>query len=206
MSEWIADKVVEIMTSLGYIGIALLMFLENLFPPIPSELIMPFAGFTVRQGNGEMLFIPAVLAGIIGTILGAFPWYYLGKFVSEERLEHLADKYGKWISISSKDIKKANNWFTKHGVKAVLLCRLVPGVRTLISLPAGINNMALIPFILYSTIGTTIWVLFLTTIGYMLGDNYKLVDQYLGPVSKIVLVSLIIWFILWVIRKRSKNY
>lgn len=204
MSDWIAEKVVEIMTSLGYFGIGLLMFLENLFPPIPSELIMPFAGFTVHKG--EMAFIPAVLAGIIGTILGAFPWYYIGKFVSEERLEHLADKYGKWISVSSKDIHRANDWFNKHGVKAVLFCRLVPGVRTLISLPAGINGMALAPFVLYSTIGTTVWVVFLTTIGYVLGDNYELVDQYLGPVSKIVLLSLIIWFVIWVVRKRQRRY
>jgi membrane protein DedA with SNARE-associated domain len=179
MTEWITNT----MESLGYMGIALLMFLENLFPPIPSELIMPLAGFTVSKGSME--FIPAVLAGIVGTVLGAFPWYYLGKFVSEERLGHLADKYGKWIAVSSKDIKKANEWFNRHGVKAVFLGRLVPGVRTLISLPAGINNMALIPFILYSTLGTTIWVIFLTSAGYLLGDNYELVDKYLAPLSKL---------------------
>ncbi len=123
-------------------------------------------------------------SGVFGTVLGAFPWYYLGKAVSEERLEHLADKYGKWITVSSKDIKKANNWFSRHGVKAVFFGRLVPGVRTLISLPAGINDMSLIPFVLYSTIGTSLWVIFLTTLGYLLGDNYELVDEYLGPVSK----------------------
>lgn len=192
------------MESLGYIGIALLMFLENLFPPIPSELIMPLAGFTIAKGNME--FIPAILAGVIGTVLGAFPWYYIGKLVSEERLEHLADKYGKWITVTSKDIKKANEWFNRHGIKAVFFGRLVPGVRTLISLPAGINNMSLVPFILYSTIGTTLWVVFLTATGYLLGDNYELVDEYIGPVSKIVLLSLIIWFIIWIVRKRNRRY
>ena len=141
----------------------------------------------------------------MGTILGAFPWYYVGKFISEERLEHLADKYGKWISISSKDIKKANNWFNEHGGKAVFFCRLVPGVRTLISLPAGINNMPLIPFTLYSTLGTTIWVTFLTFLGYKLGNNYELVDQYLGPVSKIVLAIIVIFFILWIVRKQMRR-
>jgi membrane protein DedA with SNARE-associated domain len=200
MTEWVTST----MESLGYIGIALLMFLENLFPPIPSELIMPLAGFTIAKGNME--FVPAILAGVIGTVLGAFPWYYLGKIVSEERLEHLADKYGKWITVSSKDIKKANEWFNRHGVKAVFFGRLVPGVRTLISLPAGINNMSLVPFVLYSTIGTTLWVIFLTTIGYLLGDNYKLVEEYLGPISKIVLLSLIIWFIIWIVRKRNRRY
>ncbi|NJK50300.1 DedA family protein [Candidatus Gracilibacteria bacterium] len=200
MTEWITRT----MESLGYIGIALLMFLENLFPPIPSELIMPLAGFTIAKGNME--FIPAILAGVIGTVLGAFPWYYIGKLVSEERLEHLADKYGKWITVTSKDIKKANEWFNRHGIKAVFFGRLVPGVRTLISLPAGINNMSLVPFILYSTIGTTLWVVFLTATGYLLGDNYELVDEYIGPVSKIVLLSLIIWFIIWIVRKRNRRY
>nr|WP_245817210.1 DedA family protein [Hydrococcus rivularis] len=192
------------MESLDYWGIALLMFLENLFPPIPSELIMPLAGFTIAKG--DMGFVPAVLAGVIGTVLGAFPWYYLGKAVSEERLEHLADRYGKWITVSSKDIKKANNWFSRHGVRAVFFGRLVPGVRTLISLPAGINHMSFIPFVLYSTIGTSLWVIFLTTLGYLLGDNYELVDEYLGPVSKIVLLSLVIWFIIWIVRKRNRRY
>jgi membrane protein DedA with SNARE-associated domain len=185
-------------------GIALLMFLENLFPPIPSELIMPLAGFTIAKGDME--FVPAILAGVIGTVLGAFPWYYLGKLVSEERLEHLADKYGKWITVTSKDIGKANKWFNRHGIKAVFFGRLVPGVRTLISLPAGINNMSLVPFILYSTIGTTLWVVFLTATGYLLGNNYQLVEEYLGPISKIVLLSLIIWFIIWIVRKRNRRY
>jgi membrane protein DedA with SNARE-associated domain len=200
MTEWITNT----MQSLGYWGIALLMFLENLFPPIPSELIMPLAGFTVSKGN--MQFIPAVIAGIVGTVLGAFPWYYIGKVVSEERLEQLADKYGKWITVSSKDIRKANEWFNKHGAKAVFFGRLVPGVRTLISLPAGINNMSLVTFVLYSTLGTTIWVSFLTAAGYFLGDNYELVDEWLAPVSKIVLLILLIWFIVWIVRKRNRRY
>jgi membrane protein DedA with SNARE-associated domain len=204
MSQWLTEWIPQIMNQMGYLGIAILMFLENLFPPIPSELIMPLAGFTVSQGKME--FLPAVIAGVVGTVLGAYPWYYLGKVVSEERLEHLADKYGKWISVSAKDIHKANNWFNRHGGKAVFLCRLVPGVRTLISLPAGINGMPLLPFTLYSTVGTTLWVGFLTAIGYKLGNNYELVDEYLGPVSKIVLASLIIFFLLWVARKRLRRY
>lgn len=199
MEKWVID----IMTSLGYGGIALLMFLENLFPPIPSELIMPFAGFTVH--GGKMQFLPAILAGTIGTIVGALPWYYLGKVFSEDHIKGWVDKYGKWISVSSKDVEKANKWFHRHGVKAVFFCRLVPGVRTLISLPAGMNEMPLTPFLIYSTIGTVIWVSLLTGLGYFLGDNYKLVDQYLSPVSKIVAVTLVIWFVLWIIRKQMKK-
>ena len=178
------------------------MFAENLFPPIPSELIMPLAGFTVAQG--KMNFTLAVVAGVIGTILGALPWYYAGKLVGEERLKALADKYGKWITVSGEDIDKSTRWFNRYGNKAVLLGRLVPGIRTLISLPAGLSEMPLIPFLIYSTLGTTAWVMLLTFLGYVLGDNYELVDEYLGPVSKIVLVFLVVLFIAWVVMKRQK--
>lgn len=199
MKEWI----VEIMTSLGYLGIGLLMFLENLFPPIPSELIMPLAGFTAAQGKMELG--PAIAAGVLGTVLGAFPWYYLGKMVSEERIKGWADRYGKWLGISGGDIDKANRWFDRHGKKAVFFCRLVPGVRTLISLPAGINAMPMLPFLLFSTIGTLLWVTFLTAAGYFLGNNYELVDVYLAPVSKIVAVTLVIALVIWIIRRRTRN-
>lgn len=199
MKEWI----LQIMTSLNYVGIGLLMFLENLFPPIPSELIMPLAGFTIAEG--QMQFFPAILAGVLGTMLGALPWYYVGKIVGEERIKNYVDRHGKWISISRKDIEKADRWFHRHGEKAVFFGRLVPGVRTLISLPAGISNMNLIPFLIYSTIGTTIWVGLLTFAGYKLGENYELVDEYLAPVSKIVAAILVVAFIIWIVRKRTRN-
>jgi membrane protein DedA with SNARE-associated domain len=189
------------MNSLGYLGIGLLMFLENLFPPIPSELIMPLAGFTISQGKME--FTPVILAGVVGTMLGALPWYYVGKLVGEENLKRLANKYGKWISVSSRDIEKVNNWFDKHGDKAVFFGRLVPGIRTLISLPAGISGMHLVPFLLYSTLGTFLWVSLLTYAGYLLGNKYDVIENYIGPVSKIVFVALIVAFIVWVVRKRK---
>ncbi|WP_250121531.1 DedA family protein [Chroococcidiopsis sp. CCMEE 29] len=199
MLEWITNT----MNSLGYLGIGMLMFLENLFPPIPSELIMPLAGFTVAQGKME--FVPVIAAGVIGTMLGALPWYYAGKVLGEQRLTSLADQYGRWLSISSKDIKKARSWFDKHGGKAVFFCRLVPGVRTLISLPAGISEMHLVPFLLYSTLGTLLWVSLLTYAGYGLGSNYHLVEEYIGPISKIVLASLLFGFIIWVVRKNMRR-
>lgn len=199
MSEWITNT----MNSLGYLGIGLLMFLENLFPPIPSELIMPLAGFTVSQN--KMNFVLVVAAGVLGTMLGALPWYYAGKILGEQRLRGLADRYGKWVALSGKDIDKANYWFNKHGAKAVFFCRLVPGVRTVISLPAGISDMSIATFLIYSTAGTTLWVLLLTTLGYVLGDHYELVDEYLGPVSKIVFLGLIIAFVVWVVRRKQKK-
>lgn len=198
MLEWITNT----MNSLGYVGIGLLMFLENLFPPIPSELIMPLAGFTVAQGKME--FAPVVMAGVVGTVLGALPWYYAGKLLGEKRLKSLANRYGKWLGISAKDIEKSKTWFNKHGNTAVLLCRLVPGVRTLISIPAGMSSMPVLPFLVFSTLGTLLWVGLLTYSGYALGNNYHLVEEYIGPVSKIVLVALIVAFVVWVVKRRIK--
>ncbi|MCY7278838.1 MAG: DedA family protein, partial [Phormidesmis sp. CAN_BIN44] len=109
----------------------------------------------------------------------------------------------KWVGISGADIDKANRWFYRHGNKAVLFCRLVPGVRTLISLPAGISEMRLAPFLVYSTIGTTIWVTILTYAGHLLGEHYDRVDDYLAPVSKIVLGGLIVALIVWVVRRKQ---
>lgn len=199
MAEWITNT----MNSLGYWGIGLLMFLENIFPPIPSELIMPLAGFTVAQG--KLNFGLVVFAGVLGTVLGALPWYYAGQILGEQRLKSLADKYGRWLTISSKDIDKAKRWFDRRGSQAVFICRLVPGVRTLISLPAGISRMPIVPFLLYSTLGTLLWVGLLTYAGYALGDNYELVDEYLAPISKIVLVTIVIAFILWIVRRNMRR-
>lgn len=195
MVQWIVNT----MDSLGYWGIGLLMFLENLFPPIPSELIMPLAGFTISQGKLE--FAPVVFAGVFGTVVGALPWYYAGKILGEQRLKDLADRYGRWLNISSKDITKSTRWFDKHGGKAVFFGRLVPGIRTLISLPAGISNMPILPFLVYSTIGTTLWVGLLTYAGYVLGDNYGVVEKYIAPVSKIVLAILVTAFVIWIVKK-----
>lgn len=199
MAEWITN----IMTSLGYWGIGLLMFLENLFPPIPSELIMPLAGFTVARG--EMNFFLAVLAGTIGTVLGALPWYYLGHFLGTERVRDLADRYGRWLTVTGKDIDRADRWFDRQGIKAVLLGRLIPGVRTLISLPAGISGMNLPVFLVFSTIGTVLWTLLLTAAGYFLGDNYELVDEYLGPLSKVIAVIIVVSFLFWVARRKLRS-
>ena len=207
MTEWITNT----MNSLGYLGIGLLMFLENLFPPIPSELIMPLAGYTATFPNTKIQVIPAIIVGVIGTIIGAIPWYYAGLLLGQQRLQLLADRYGKWIGVSGEDIDKSVNWFQKHGAKAVLFGRLVPGIRTLISIPAGISKMPLIPFFLYSTVGTIVWVALLTYAGYFLGKNYKLVEDYIDPISKVVVVGVLvaiasfIGYRLWKRSRKSQN-
>jgi membrane protein DedA with SNARE-associated domain len=199
MVEWINNLV----GSLGYWGIGLLMFLENIFPPIPSELIMPLAGFAVSQG--KMNFGLAVAAGTIGTMAGTYAWYYLGRLVNYQRLQAWADRYGKWIQVSSKDIDRVNDWFNKYGVKAVLLGRMVPGIRTLISLPAGINEMSLATFTIYSSIGTLLWTLALTAAGFLLGDNYAKIEDYLKPISKLVIFGLLGLIGYWAFKKFSQR-
>lgn len=204
MLEWITNTI----QIWNYWGIALLMFVENLFPPIPSELIMPLAGFTAspyQPGGAKLNVFGVFFAGLLGSVLGALIWYYPGKFLSESRLKALADKYGKWISISSKDITKATRWFNSQGRKAVLLGRLVPGIRTVISVPAGISNMPLVPFLFYTTLGSAAWVGLLTYSGYVLGSQYELVDKYLAPVSKIVLGILVLAFVGWILKRRRKR-
>ena len=199
MLDWITNTV----NSLGYVGIALLMLLENIFPPIPSELIMPLSGFTVTQGKLDFTYV--VISGVIGSVLGALPWYYLGKFWGLRRIKKLADRYGKWLTISSKEIQKAKQWFERRGKQAACFSRLVPGVRTYISIPAGISKMPLFPFLFYSTLGTAAWVSILTYAGYILGANYDRVKQLLAPVTIVVILFLIFSSIVWVVKRKKKS-
>ena len=193
------EFIINIVNTLGHWGIALLMALENLIPPIPSELIMPLAGFTVSKG--EMNFVMVVVAGTIGSVLGATPWYFLGRYWGLKRTKAIADRYGKWLAVSGKDIEKAKVWFDRRGYIATGLGRLIPGIRTYISLPAGISKMPLLPFLFYSTLGSAFWVSLLTGAGYLLGANYERVGTYLKPFSIVVLIVVLSTAIYWVIKR-----
>ena len=166
------------------------MFLENLFPPIPSEMIMPLGGFYVQQG--KLALLPVVIAGLGGTVLGALPWYGLGRLINEERLEQWLERHGRWIGISANDLKRSRIWFNRYGTALVFWGRLVPGVRTLISVPAGMELMPFTPFLLWTTGGSLIWVLILTLSGLALGSGYDNVELWLEPVAKAVKVILVI--------------
>jgi membrane protein DedA with SNARE-associated domain len=197
MLAWITG----VMNSMGYAGIVLLMFLENVFPPIPSELIMPLAGFTSTQG--KLSFVGVIVAGDIGSVLGTLPLYYAGKVMGEERLRAWADKYGKWLTVSGEDIEKTKGWFDRHGGKAVLICRLVPGVRSLISVPAGLSAMPLPLFLLYTALGAGAWSALLAWMGRLLGQNYEKVNQYLGPAAYVVLGLVLVAFVVWVMKRKK---
>lgn len=189
MFDWIAALIDKI----GPLGVALLMFAENVFPPIPSELIMPLAGFNAAQGR--MGLITVILAGTIGSVAGATLWYYLGRAVGPERVRRLAARHGRWLTITPAEVDRAQAWFDRHGAAAVLLCRLVPAVRTLISIPAGLAQMPLGTFLLWTSIGSLGWTSFLAIAGWMLEGAYSRVEDWVNPVSSVVVVGLIAIYI-----------
>ena len=175
---------------IGYGAILIAMFLENLFPPIPSELIMPLGGFYISQG--QLSFFPVIFAGLIGTVLGAFPWYGLGRLVNEEKIAIWLTKYGKWLGITPNDLYKSHNCFSRHGKSLVFWGRLIPGIRTLISVPAGIELMPLVPFIAWTTAGSLLWIIFLTISGIILGESYSAVEIWIEPFSKVIKLILVL--------------
>ena len=185
MFDWISG----IIDQIGYIGIAFLMFIENVFPPIPSELIMPLAGFNAAQG--EMTFWGVLIAGIAGSLAGAYLWYWIGLKIGARRIKLLAAKHGRWLTVSPEEFEQAQGWFDRHGGMAVLIGRLIPTVRTFISVPAGLVHMPFIRFMIYSAIGTTVWTAFLATAGYLLESQYQRISDWLNPVSTAVVVGIV---------------
>lgn len=194
------DWITHLLNSLGYPAIVFLMMLENVFP---SELVMPLAGFTASRGH---LLLPGVIAaGTLGAVLNALPPFYLSRMVGEERLRAWIDKHGKWLTLSGRDIDQAQSWFARRGGLAVLICRLVPGVRFLISVPAGLSDMKIGPFLAYSALGAGFWSGVLACCGFELGENYGKVHRFLGPVGYIVAAGLVVLFIKRVLKMRREG-
>ena len=189
---------VEKNSTIAYLTICLAMFLENIIPPIPSELIMPLGGFFVYQQ--KLNFYILVFWGLFGTILGSLPWYYLGRLVNEKRLSNFLDKKGKYLGISSDDLIKSKRWFEKYGVSLVFWGRLVPGIRTLISVPAGIELMPLRKFLIWTTFGSFIWVALLSYAGFLFAENYPIIETYLNQIKFFVKPILILFFLYFLIK------
>lgn len=185
MFNWITDQI----STYGYLGIIFLMVLENVFPPIPSELIMPMAGFVASRGD---LNLPVVIAvGTFGSVLGAWFWYEVGRSLGKERLKRWTAKRGRWLAIHPDDIDRMEEWFHNHGKTAVFVGRFIPSIRTLISVPAGFVKMPRIPFLLWTAAGSVIWCGGLAIAGSLLGSQYEKVSALLDPLSTIVLVAFV---------------
>jgi membrane protein DedA with SNARE-associated domain len=182
--EWITSVIAR----LGYVGVATLTFLENLFPPIPSELVIPLAGFVSARGG---LRLPLVIVmGSVGSLAGALVWYAIGKRVGEQRLRKWVARYGRWLTLSAEDVDRAQHWFRRHGAAAVFFGRLIPGVRTFVSIPAGFSSMPVARFLLYSALGTAIWTAALAYAGVVLQANFTLIGDYIDVATNAVLAVL----------------
>ena len=189
--------------STGYFGIVFLMFIENVFPPIPSEFIMPLAGFMVSQD--EFSLVGIIIAGTIGSVLGALPLYYLGAKLGEEKLKKFAERHGRWLTLSPEDIDRADDWFDRHGAAAVLFCRLIPGIRSFISIPAGFNQMNIASFLFYTTVGAGIWTSILASAGYALGSNFRQIEEYLDVIAYIVFGAILVTYLWRVFNYKKSN-
>lgn len=197
------DSIVSLITDSGYAGIFLLMFAENIFPPIPSELIMPLAGFAAARGD---LSMPLVIAsGVAGSIAGALPWYFAGFALGEDGLKDLASKHGRWLTVTPKEISRAIIWFDQHGNAAIFLGRLIPAIRSLISVPAGIAKMRMPAFIGYSSGGAFLWTGLLAAAGYFLEAQYGAVALYLDPISKGVVAIVVVGYLYRLIRQTYRK-
>lgn len=200
LSSWITD----VMDTLGYVGVAFLIALENVFPPIPSEIILPLAGFNTSQGS--MNFFLAVIAATIGSLIGALVLYGVGHAFGEHRVRVIIRRWGKWLGFKETDIDYADDWFDRYGGVAVMVCRVIPIIRSLISIPAGLRKMSMLKFAFYTTVGSAVWNTLLIGAGWLLGDNWEAVEEYVGIFQYIVIavvLAIVIWWVWARIIKRS---
>lgn len=194
MFDWISS----FLEGGGAWAIAALMLLENVFPPIPSELVMPLAGFNAARG-GTSLWL-TILSGTAGSLAGAWLWYLVGRAFGAERLHQLIARHGRWLAMTPSELDRAQAWFERHGGTVVFFGRLIPTVRTLISVPAGITRMSTPRFLLLSALGSFLWCSFLTLAGYWLESRYEQVSTWLNPASTLIVIALVGIYLWRVIR------
>ena len=206
------EFILSIMNQFGYLGVFLLIAIENIFPPIPSEVILLFGGFMTTQA--KLSIIGMIIAATAGSLLGAIALYYVGKILNKKRLKKIiSGKIGKVLRLKNEDIDKADHWFDTKGNKTVFFCRFIPIVRSLISIPAGMSEMPMLKFLVYTIAGSLIWNTVLIVIGSKVGENWTNILSVFDRYSHIVLVLLVILFIIIVllyyfkrIRKKSKIF
>ncbi len=200
MESWITS----VMEQFGYFGIALLILLENVFPPIPSEVILTFGGFMTTKSDLTVLGV--VVASTIGSVGGAVILYWIGRILNVERIERIIEKWGKYLRLTKEDVRKADAWFDKYGPWTVFFCRFIPLIRSLISVPAGMSGMNQWLFLVLTTIGTLIWNLVLVLVGAKVGDNWHQIVNYMDVYSQFMYAVTaigIIVFVIWFIRKKK---
>jgi membrane protein DedA with SNARE-associated domain len=186
LTEWATDVV----DAIGYVGVALFVMLESLFPPIPSEAVLPFAGFVARDGDANLLGM--LLAATLGSMLGAYLLYGIAAAIGQERLHYLVARYGRWARVSVSDVERGESWFERRGPIAVLVGRCVPVVRAVISFPAGTTRMPLATFTLFTFLGSLLWNSVQIGAGYLLRDRWREVEPVLTRIQGVVIVGLVL--------------
>lgn len=198
-----ADWILHIVQDAGYLGVALLMLLENVLPPIPSEIIMPFAGFAASQG--KLHPVGVVVAGTCGSLAGAALWYAIGRRVGAERMRRWVERHGRWLTLGVDEVDRAQEWFRRRGRLAVFLGRLVPALRTLVSIPAGVTCMPWPAFLLWSALGSACWNTLLMGIGYAVGNRYQEVTDVIDWITRGVLALLVLVYLWRVVRPGQRG-
>ncbi len=186
LASWVQDVIEQ----LGYLGVALLVVAENVFPPIPSEIVLPFAGFVARRGSDSVVIM--ILAATVGSVVGALIMYWIAAVIGDDRLHAFTRKFGKWVQIRESDLTKAEEWFDRHAMAAVLVGRCVPLIRSVVSIPAGFRRMKLVPYMLYTFLGSLVWNIALVGAGALLGDNWERVGSYVGVFQWAVIALVVV--------------
>jgi membrane protein DedA with SNARE-associated domain len=189
MNDW----VIRLIDATGYAGVFLLMLLETVFPPIPSEVIMPVAG--IRAANGPMSLGGVIASGTAGAMTGNLLWYLLARSVGLERFKTFIDRHGRWLTLDWYDVEKVQRAFGRFGAGIVFVGRMLPTLRTFISVPAGLVHMKLLKFLLWSTVGTVVWSGALAAAGFLLGRQFAKIEQVVGPLSSVVVAGILLLYV-----------
>lgn len=200
------EFILSIMNQFGYFGVFFMIAIENIFPPIPSEVILLFGGFMTTYTNLNIIMM--VISATLGSLFGALLLYYVGKIFNKEKLKKIVSgKVGRILRLKTTDIDKADNWFDTKGNKTVFFCRFIPLVRSLISIPAGMSEMPIFRFIVYTLFGSLIWNIVLIVLGSIVGENWTSILNILNTYSHVVVIILIIIFIslLWLFYSKRRN-
>jgi membrane protein DedA with SNARE-associated domain len=200
LAAWVQD----VIERLGAIGVALLVILENVFPPIPSEIVLPFAGFVAQRGDGSVLVM--IVAATVGAVVGALMLYYVAAIIGPARLSAFITGLGKWFGVKPADLARAEQWFDRHAIAAVLLGRCVPLIRSVVSVPAGFRRMPLVSFVVYTALGSAVWNTALIGAGAALGNQWENVEPYVAILQWAVIVVIVLLLVSFIVRKLSNRH
>ena len=189
----LSDWVIDLIDWGGYPAVFLLMLLETIFPPIPSEVILPVAG--MRAADGPLGLGGVVAAASAGAMTGNSIWYLVARAIGLDRFRQFIERYGRWLTLDWYDIEKVQRLFGRFGAGIVFVGRMLPTVRTFVSVPAGLVDMHLVRFLIWSTVGTAIWSGALAGLGYLLQREFSVIEKVAGPVTSVIVIAIALWYV-----------